>query len=435
MCSYTVSGLKPGTTYYFTVTSYDIAGNSNDYSASCTLTAVPRPAAYIPVIKLFQPSITEINVSWDLPSAEDYPFIQTMEVFVNGECKKTYSASNGAGECYTENSCTVTVNPRTLYEVYVKLTEASDESVVQSESESNHLELFTQPEYQLEFDSDNNKDGSEIPYYRYSNELKLKLKMLTQGVNDSDYKVHAEYMPVDSDGNDQLASALHQVLVKDSALALYPLSGLEPDTTYRIKIYTSVKDGEHESYSYLNARETMCTTAPRKRAERGYFCYSEGSSIKYYHDVQPAGYTGSLLGIVCEVDSFGEPEVIMALKDEKESSEAYIAPDYESALSRAKNCVDGGLSWSLPSKEIIETIFNTELRDIVFDSIHKAVGTDGEFAPSDIDELGSLSGRYVTSSETPDGKVYAFDMDGMQCSPAVPVSPKNRFRVRLFALL
>ncbi len=435
-CNYTLGSLKAGTTYYFTLTSYDIAGNANDYDASCSLTAVPRSAAYVPVLSLSQTSVSEMNVTWDLPSAEDYPFIETIQVFVNGSCSKTYSASNGSGECYTENSCTITISPRTLYNVYVRLTESLDDSNRRNESVSNTCVLFTQPEYQLEFGTADNADGSKIPYYRYSHELKLKLDMVTPGA--SGYKVYAEYMPVDSDGNDLLASALVQVLTADTTNGLYLLSGLEPETDYRIKIYTSVEQGEYKSYSYLNAREMTCSTAIRKRAACGYFCYSDSGAIYYYHDVQPAGYSGTLLGVVCAVDSYGEPKVIMSCEDEKDDTVPYIAPDYQTALSRAKKCTKGGLSWSLPSKETMETLFNSEQLSIVFDSIHKANGTAGEFCPSSIDEFGRLSGRYVTSSAAQDGTVYVFDMDGMQCGAAVPVISDGSactFRIRLFAML
>ena len=435
-CSYTVMNLNVGTTYYFNITSYDISGNANNYDSTCTLIAVPRPAPYIPKVSLSQNTTSSLDVSWELPLASDYPLIESVEVYVNGECKKTLTGNNGSGDCYAINKCSLTVYPREIYTVSVRIKETLDDSGRYNETETTES-LLTQPEENISIATVKNADESVTSYYSYAQGVKFKFSV-PQAFS---FDVNAEYVPIDSDGNELLPFTFIQKLTYEDATGLYLLSSLEPETSYRIKFYVSVEKDlgaeKYKSYSYLLAKETSCITAS-KRAACGYFCYSDSGAIYYYHDVQPAGYSGTLLGVVCAVDSYGEPKVIMSCEDEKDDTVPYIAPDYQTALSRAKDCTKGGLSWSLPSKETMETLFNSEQLSIVFDSIHKANGTAGEFSPSTIDEFGRLSGRYVTSSTAQDGTVYVFDMDGMQCGAAVPVISDGSactFRIRLFAML
>ncbi|MCR4823249.1 MAG: InlB B-repeat-containing protein [Treponema sp.] len=409
-CTYTISNLTMGSTYYFTVTSYDIAGNSNVYTSSCNLIAVPRPKAYVPELTYSQSSESSLTLSWKAPSAEDYPYIEKIALYVDGEEKQSYTASQGEGDCYSKSSFDISVEPLTLYNLNFKITEKEDDSGRNNATEIEY-NYYSEPDFNIAL-------NENYPWYRYKNALGFDIDTSAITASTS-YKILAECLLLDSNGNaDERSKTVYEISL-DSAKDLYMRNLLEPAKNYKVRLYVSVSKTingvEYTSYAYSLARELTCSTAINGSADLGYICYSPQ---EYYYDKQK---TGSPIGVVVGVDSVNEVTAIMALND--------IGPyaNYNAADSAADSLTDGGLIWSLPAKSDIESIFaldeSTNVRTLsekIVSGINRAGGS--LFTASSVNESGIHTGRYITQTEnTSSDYVSVFDIDGSKCGEAIEV--------------
>ncbi len=420
--NYTVSNLTQGATYYFTITSYDIAGNANEYNAANTLLAVPRPAAYVPELTFSQSSPRELLVSWDAPHFEEHPYIEKITLYVDGAEADSYTGEN----CYDSNSFTTSVNPLTSYTVQLKLIEKTDDAGRNNPSESDEYSYFSEPDYNVTLNEET-INGVSYKFWRYPNSIAFSLTEPSSDGSgnalDSDsYTIYADFTPLDEDGNEITRNKTTDEIGKDSNSGLYVKNKLEPDTTYNVKIYVKVTVNNKSSYSTSIAEEIQCKTASNNSAEVGYICYNANT---FYYDYQK---TGTPIGIVTEVNSFNEAKKIIALTDVTGVTSLSDAEEKAAAIT------SGNLTWHVPEASEIEDLFPDGIMvSAVYEGLNKA---DGMLTASSIDSNGNPEGRYITqTSGTSDGSVLVYDINDDVCSQAIDSCSGETFSLRAFATL
>ena len=426
--NYTVSNLTQGATYYFTITSYDIAGNANEYNAANTLLAVPRPAAYEPELSFSQPSPRELLVLWDAPDFEEHPYIEKITLYVDGAEANSYTGEN----CYDSNSFTTSVNPLTSYTVQLKLIEKTDDAGRNNPSESDEYSYFTEPDYNVTV---NTKElyGEYYTFWRYSNSLGFSLGELVDKDGNTPtapitYQIYAETTPLDESGQEISRYTTREELQYNSNLGLYIRNKLEPDTSYNVKILIKVSDDNgNYSFSNLLANEIQnCKTASSNPAELGYFCYNANT---FYADIQPYDSSiGEPIGIVTEVTNsknFTEAKTVMAISDRT----GITSP--EAAKNEVASLTQGYLTWHVPSTSEIEAVFdNYSMKESIEESINRL--ENASFTSSTIDDSGKHTGRYIAVDSS---EYYAYDIDGTLRSEKETTAEGEIFSLRAFATL
>lgn len=426
LCKYTVQNLERGATYNFTITSYDISGNANNYDAACTTIAVPRPKPFIPKLTLKQKSVTELEVSWNAPSAADYPYLQTITLNINDDTSLSYSGQ----DCYDNNSFTCTITPVTLYKVKLSVTEEEDESGRNNAAQTELYKLFSEPDFNV---------TGNIQNYSYSNSIGFDIGNLDDIVPDSikndlntSYYAIAECTVLDEQGNADERTKTTRKIDYDNAKDIYIRDNLAPSTTYKIRLYTFIRQfiegGWYETYSYLLAKEMECTTADRG-VFPGYFCYS---ATEYYKDIQKAGSSlGNPIGVVAFINSYNEAVKVIYIND-LEADNATLAKTAVSGLGA------GDLQWALPTKDEFERLYEPQTIAAVADSLEKLENYGGSgMQKSSVSQDGKNDGRYITSTAgTESGTVIVFDAEPRAVSSAIQVpadGSDGSFRIRPFA--
>jgi uncharacterized repeat protein (TIGR02543 family) len=420
---YTIENLDEGKTYSFTVTSYDVAGNSNEYNADCTKLVVPRSSVkYVPSLRFQQTSPSQLLVTWEKPSVVEFPFIEKISLFIDGNEKSSYTAQNSIGECYSENSFTVDITSLTLYEIQLKIEEKTDESGRSNPSETDLYEYYSEPErYEFDFDPVT-ISGEKKVYWKYADKLGFSLTMTDP--QDSRVGLYAECLEIDENGNGDEKNILISPLEYKDEEKLYICNELESAKNYRVKIFVgadeTINGKKYVSYSRFDEKTIDCSTVEFRGAGIGYFCYSSG---KYYPELQK---TGVVLAIVADVNQFNEPVLLLGLKD----LDSQVSGLNEAERKLAGK-LDGNFIWRIPLKSDIEAIFNNENKEKIMASLLAADGK--EFAASEIDQNGISSGRYITATKSGQNEMYVFEIDGELCGEPFTVQSENsgsEFRIR-----
>lgn len=439
---YKLDGLTDFVIYYFTITSYDVAGNANNYDASCIKQAVPRSVTkYEPDFTITQLSASQIKVEWASPSETEYPNIQKISLYLN-DCEVTDPPALTGSRCFTDNSFTVTVEPETFYDITLKIDESEDALGSTNESAIQKSNYLTEPANTVELVSDT---VSLKKWWKYSDELGFNFDTATIP-SDSRYSLYAKCYELDKDGNvsssvlpttAKLSDEVHST--DPSARNLYIRSNLEPDKSYKVEILLSVTKTNSAtnvtktSYSYTTPLILeKCTTeaVSNSQVDAGYIYYGNGS---YYPELQ----NNSVLpvAIVAVADEYNLPKTLMALKDWSDGTTCLVTSLAE-AQNLTESITSGGLIWSVPEKTDIENVFSPANKEKVFGALNAVITKfpedAGLFTESSIDEDGSITGRYITGTIAEDSRLYAFDIAEDECGNAVPVSTSGSFRLRPF---
>jgi len=425
-----VGELERGETYYFTVTSYDVAGNSNDYAESCTLIAIPRPKAYSPSLTFSQTSPTELKVSWDAPSSDDYPYIEKITLLVDDTEIESLTAKDGEGDCYDKNYFYYTIEPLSFYKIQLALTETTDESGKNNASKTKVYTYLSEPDFNASLSRDDN--GSPI-FYRYSNSLGFDL---TLPVSSSDYTIIVETTQLDKDGNKIERTKAQKELTPETdknSYGVYICNGLDSATNYFVRVYVKVvkydndTGTEYTAFAYAlseTQKIEKATTASAGKAGIGYICYSASD---FFYDKQPLG---TPLGIVTQINEFNEATTVVRLNDL-----SLMYQNLSSAESAVSSLTDGKLIWSVPEADDILSVFDESNVETIYEAIIKAGGTWFTEATSTSD--GYFKGRYLSSSRPESGYVYAFEISDLACSGAIGVSEadtSSTYSIRPFVI-
>lgn len=412
--SYTVTNLKFGEIYYFTVTSFDVAGNSSLYNSACTVCAVTRSKKkFAPKLNFSQSSTSRLVISWDTPTVEEFPYIENISLYVNNSKEMEITAVNGQGECYTTNQATVDVDALSLYTIQLKIQEKVDEAGRTNTSESEVYNYLSEPAFNVS-ESPVSIYGEQKVCWKYETELGFSLtkpadSQLPPGITESSYVIYAECTPLDSNGIPDKSLTTMGKLLYDSNRDLYIRSNLETGKDYDVKIFIEVTD-VIDSVSYTSCSRAIaitfdepCSTASVRGSMVGYACYS---STVIYPEIQK---TGTPIGIVTKVNNLNVPVTIMAIKDLCDLNGDVVAvTGLNEAQAKLKTYTEGGFIWNVPTKEEIENIFDVNNVEKIFRSLQAGGGL---FTPSYTTTTGQTFGRYITSTESTAGNVYAFDID------------------------
>ena len=423
--TYTVTNLEQGKLYQFTISSYDVAGNSSINQDDSTVLAVPRSnQVFVPELSLNQSSSSPLVVTWDAPSVQEYPYIEKIALYVNGTLKETYTGQNSEGECYTRTQATVDIEPLELYKIKLKVDEMTDDSGRTNASESELYTYFSEPDFNAEL-SPVTINNEEKVCWKYLTELGFSLERPTQlpeGFTDDSYTLYAECIPLDSEGNPDERMKTMGKLVFDNTRNLYIRSNLEFATDYKVQILAGVTkdfDGvSYTSYSRLKAETiNLCSTVKVRGSEVGYFCYS---STAIYSEYQKSG---TPIGIVTKVNNFNEPVTIISITDLYDGTKIAAVTGLNEASAKVKGFIAGGFIWNVPTKEEIDNIFDPQIKQKVFEALEIAGGE--LFAASTTNQVGLTNGRYITSTESTPGSVWVYDIDQTNCGTATSVSAQS----------
>lgn len=425
---YTIKNLEFGTAYSFTLTSYDIAGNSNNYDARCVLMAAPRPQAYVPKLTFAQTSPTQLVISWDAPDAQEYPLIEKIGVYVDDTEVHSYAAADGQGDCYDKESYTYTVTPLTPYNIHLEIAESVDAAGRTNSATTLNYAYLSEPDYNVQV-QEVCINGNNYSFWSYSDSLGFALEKPVDENGDEIpsnlYSIYAECTPLDANGNEIKRNKTLKSMEFDSTRGVYIRDALEADTSYNVRIFVSSELGGQTSYSYSLAEQINdLKTASRFKAEPGYICYNANS---YYKQVQNAGIP---IGIVTKVNSFHEAKTVMALEDISVTSLAQ-------ATEKATEKTEGNLSWKVPKSAEIELAFDSEIVQVIMDSLEKAAGTS--FSTSTTNPDGTFENKYITQTAGAQaGTIIAYDISGLECSSAQSVASNGStgtFILRPFATI
>lgn len=428
--TYTVTGLELGVAYYFTLTSYDISGNSNKDDASCVLLVAPRPEAYVPELSFRQLSHTKLVISWDSPDPQEYPMIEEIALYIDDTKVNSYAGADATGDCYDKNTFECTVVPVRQYNIRLELSETVDAAGRTNSAKTKDYVYLSEPEYHVTSEK-NTLAGEEIDFWVYSDSLGFDFKNIYNGegnvVNSlpSEYNLYAECTPLDSEGNEIVRNTTIKAIEYDTERGVYIRDALEPETTYNVKVVIGTIQGGLSSYSYSNAANYHdCTTTSRHKAEPGYLCYDDHSFYKQRQLI------GTPVGVVTQVNSFNEARVVMALED-------ISVTDLNQAHTKANEKNDARFVWKVPEKTEIEAAFAPGVIGQILAGLTRAEGQ--AFTSGTINSDGTFAGKYITQTAgTTPGYIYAFDIAGNECSTAQQVlsnGTQGTFTLRPFAVI